>query len=110
MLAEVQGIKEGTLRELVQAGSIERTRVIGGIGGYAIELTYGSSARHLLSTRGELRRFTLSNAAKFLGALGIHKFEVDTTDYEEARLRKPRPDRAEALRRTRTRLTQASLI
>jgi len=103
-------IKETTLRELVTAGSVASVCVVGQNGGYAITVRCGTAESILASTRGDVRLFTLDRASTFLRALGLFRFNVDSTDYEPGRLRKPRPDRAEALRKTRTRPIQETLI
>lgn len=104
-------IKEPALRELV-ADSVVRSAVIAGQhGGYVVRVSYGTAERTLATMRGGVRLFaTLDTAGAFVRGLGIPRFEVDLTDYEPARLRKPRPDRAEALKKTRTRAVQANLL
>jgi hypothetical protein len=63
------------------------------------------------NSRGNLRQFaSLNTAVDFLRRVGVARFEVDAEEYERGRTRKPRPDRAEALRGTRTRPRQQSLI
>lgn len=103
-------IKETTLRELVRANSINSVCLIGRPGGYVVKVRYGSLERVLATTRSEVRLFTLGNAGTFLRAIGLPRFEVDATGYEPGRLRSARPDRAEALRNTRTVMRQVSLI
>lgn len=103
-------VKETTLRELVMSGTIAGACAVGQQGGYAIEVQCGSSVRTLATSRGDVRLFTLERASAFLTTLGITRFEVDATRYQPGRLRKPRPDRAEALRKTRTRPVQEPLL
>ena len=103
-------IKETTLRELIDAHSVIAVCAVGQVGGYAIAVRYGDALRMLASTRGDVRLFSLSHAANFLHDLGLAKFEVDTSGYEPGRMRKARPDRAEAMRRTRTKMQQPNLI
>lgn len=103
-------IKECTLRELAEADSVLSARVVGMRGGYAIVVRCGSMERTLTSVRGDVRLFTLDNASKFLRGIGLSRFEVDATGYEEARMRKARPDRAEALKLTVTKPRQQVLI
>lgn len=102
-------IKEPTLRDLACAKSIRSTCVTGQFGGFSIVVRFGQVERTLATTRGEIRLFKLENASKFLCDLGIAKFEVDATAFEPGRIRKPRPDRALALRRTKTKLLQGNL-
>lgn len=106
----LQGIKENTLRELAGAGSIRNACLIGQYGGFVITVRYGELERQLASTRGDVRLFSLKNATDFLRGIGVVRFEVDSTNYEPGRLRKPRPDRAEAMRKTRTKPRQEALF
>lgn len=103
-------VRETTLRELVTSGVFTGACAVGQQGGYAIAVQCGLSVRTLATSRGDVRLFTLERASVFLKALGVTRFEVDATHYEPGRLRKPRPDRAEALRRTRTRPVQEPLL
>lgn len=103
-------IKETTLRELVTTDSVNSVCIVGQIGGYAVTVRCGSAEITLATTRGDIRLFTLERASTLLRALGLLRFEVDCTNYEPGRLRKSRPDRAEALRKTRTRPIQETLI
>lgn len=103
-------IKETTLRELVKANSINSAWLVGKTGGYVIKVKYGVTESMLATTRGEVRLFSLENAGKFLRGIGLPRFQVDATHFEPGLIRKARPDRAEALRNTRTVLRQAKLI
>lgn len=104
-------IKETTLRALIEAGSNWAACVIGEAGGFSIEFSQGDTVRRLASTRGETRKFaSLNTALDFLKNLGIHTFTVNGAAYRRGRIRKPRPDRAEALRKTRTLLRQQDLL
>lgn len=103
-------IKETTLRELVKANSINSVCLAGQCGGYFVKVRYGSSETVLVTTKSVVRLFSLENAGKFLRAIGLPRFTVDATDYTPGLLRKARPDRAEALRNTRTVMRQTRLI
>lgn len=103
-------IRENVLREFVEAGSIDAALVIGEIGGYRIAVHFGSEQRTLATSRGDVRLFSLETAARFLREIGFPKFVVDVREYQQGRIRKPRPDRAEALRKTRTRPRQGVLV
>lgn len=105
-----QTIRETTLRELVAAAAVQSACAVGQKGGYTITVVCKHEKLTLAATRGGIRLFTLENAAKFLSGIGIPEFEVNARTYEPGRLRKPRPDRSEALKRTRTTLKQASLL
>jgi hypothetical protein len=103
-------IRESALRELRAAGTPVRFRLLGQSGGYTLEVIGEAYRRRLATARGALRVFTLDSGAAYVRALGVDSFEVDTARYAPGRIRKPRPDRAAALRGTRTRLRQASLL
>ncbi len=104
-------IRENTLRELVTAGSIRSASAIGRQGGFAVSVQCDHVQRTLGSTRGSVRIFpNLTSLAMFLRGLGITQFDVDSMSYEPGRVRSARPDRAEALRRTRTTLRQSDLL
>jgi hypothetical protein len=104
-------IKESTLKELMRSGSACRACVKGEIGGFSITFLYGCLSRTLSSSRGGMRKFaSLNTAMEFLRQLGIERFEVDARLHEPGRIRKARPDRAEALRKTRTTPRQQELL
>lgn len=108
---ELEGnIREPVLRELVLASSVLKATITGQENGFSIVFRLGDAERVLATTRGTLRLFaTLDTAAAFIRHIGIDRFEVDMTRHRPGRLRKPRPDRAEALRQTRTRMQQQPL-
>lgn len=100
-------ITTSTLREICSAGIADL--VIEGQpgGGFQVRVRYGSpeqsTYRWLGTSRGGTRRFgSLDTAATLLLRLNVREFRVNVTDYEPGRIRAPRPDRAEALRRTRS--------
>ncbi len=94
-------IKEPALREFAIAKAIDAISVFGRAGGYVITIHHGSYARTLVSSRGNFRLFTLDNAAKYLRAIGVERFEVDASGFTPGRIRSPRPDRAAALKATK---------
>src|SRR5687768_2443212 len=109
--ASPSGITEAGFRDLVGARAITSVTAIGAPGGFSIALHCGASELILSATRGGARMFaSLDTAAAFLKRLGISQFSVDASGHELQLLRKPRPDRAEALRRTRTRPQQQTLF
>jgi hypothetical protein len=96
-------LKEPTLRELARAGAIDALCLAARGAGFAVHATYGQGEHVLTTARGEPRLFaSLNTAATFLLGLGIDRFQVDAAGYEPGPVRKARPDRAEALRNTRT--------
>lgn len=106
----LETIKEPVMRELVRANSITKACLIGKAGGFAVSIAYAAEERLLATSRGDIRLFTLEGAQKYLCELGIPRFEVDASGYLPGRLRKARPDRAEALRNTRTTPRQTELL
>jgi hypothetical protein len=101
--------RESVVRELVAAGAL--VRIVGTRGGYLLRAKLGEVVRTLAATRGNERIFvSLDTASSKASEIGAKTFEVDTTHYEAARIRRARPDRAEALRNSRTRPRQQSLV
>ncbi|BET10748.1 hypothetical protein THI4931_17900 [Pandoraea sputorum] len=103
-------IKEPALRELIDAGAIDRACLAGQLGGYIMTVRLGQHERTLVTARGAPRLFTLDNASKYLCAIGLRRFEVDASGFVPGRMRKPRPDRAEALKKTKSVPKQGVLI
>ena len=103
-------IKAQLVRELVQATGQVRATAVGTQGGFALHFQLGESDKTLVNARGSVRLFaSLDTAGVFVRSVGISYFEVDMSRHQPGRLRKPRPDRAEALRQTRTRPRQQAL-
>lgn len=103
-------IKEHVVRELVQVADQVHAVAIGVQGGFALHFQFGDSDKTLVNSRGAIRLFaSLNTAGAFVQSVGLERFEVDMTDHEPGRVRGARPDRAEALRQTRTRLRQQDL-
>ena len=103
-------IKADLVRQLIEATGRAEGIAVGGRGGFALLFRIGELEKTLVNSRGEVRRFaSLNTAGTFLRDIGVSRFEVDMTRYEPGRLRAPRPDRAEALKGTRTRLRQQPL-
>ena len=104
-------ILEATLRALLEADTIRAVSAVGRRGAFTLAVQYGDCERLLASTRGDVRLFSnLTTLAVFLRRLGVSRFEVDTKEYEPGRVRPARPDRAEALRRTRTKPRQGTFL
>jgi len=104
-------IKEPVLRELVQAEAKVGATVAGQERGFSVLVRLGHGEKVLVTTRGAVRLFaSLDTAGAFIRDVGIPRFDVDMSGHEPGRLRKPRPDRAEALRHTRTKLQQQPLF
>jgi len=107
---EVAGIRESVLRELIEASAEITARVVGKDNAFIILVRLASGEKTLVTSRGRIRLFaSLNTAASFLGDLRLVRFEIDISHYRPGRLRGPRPDRAEALKLTRTRLRQQPL-
>ena len=87
-----------------------RAVVRGAERGFLVVVRIGEQERTLERARGGPRLFaSLDTAASFVREIGLPQFEVDMSDYQPGRLRGARPDRAEALKRTRTRMKQQNL-
>ena len=103
-------IREPLLRELMQVATSVNAIVAGREKGFAVLFRVGDVDRTLATSRGSVRLFaTLDTAGAFVRDLGIPRFTVDMASHRPGRLRGPRPDRAEALRQTRTKLQQQPL-
>lgn len=109
-------ISEHSLKELAAAAAIRSLWAIGLTGGgFGIVAECGALppgiCRLLTSSRGSARRFAaLDTAAAFMRDLNVYQFQVDVTNHEPGRVRASRPDRSEALKRTRTSPKQGSLL
>jgi hypothetical protein len=107
---ELQTIKEPVLRELIQASEAVSATVSGRERGFAVIVHLGSSDKLLATSRGVIRLFaSLDTACSYVKDLGLERFEVDMSGYLPGRLRSARPDRAEALRLSRTKMQQQDL-
>ena len=103
-------IKEPVLRELVSASAVTRATVTGQEKGFSVIVRCGNGEKTLATTRGAVRLFaSLDTAGAFVRAVGLARFDVDMSGHEPGRLRKARPDRAEALRHTRTKMQQQNI-
>lgn len=101
-------VREPVLRELVALGS---TRLVGCRGGFLVLVLAGETPKTLATARGQPRVFAnLNTATVYLKELGVERFEVDSSAFRPERLRKARPDRAAALRLTRTTPRQDTLL
>ena len=107
-------VTERTLRDFVGAGSVGAVAVIGAPeGGVGIAAFCGGQEkghwRTLGTSRRAIRRFaSIDTAAALLRNIGVPHFQVDVMSLRPGRVRPARPDRSAALRRTRTRPSQAS--
>jgi hypothetical protein len=112
----LEAISENSLRELCAASAVREFWVLGlRGGGFGVAALCGASkpgiGRVLATSRGGTRRFaSLDTATGFLRDLHVQQFAVDVTYHEPGRLRRARPDRSEALKRTRTSPKQGSLL
>jgi hypothetical protein len=113
---EMEAVGEATLRELSTSGIGLRPMVVAvPDGGFALVFAYGAAGREVCrvlgTSRGPVRRFgSIDTAGSFLRDLAVNRFSVDLADYRPGRVRGPRPDRAEALRKTRTSPKQTELV
>jgi hypothetical protein len=104
-------VREATFRELIAAfGESAEVTLVGAVGGFYLSIGTPSGAKRLASSKGDARLFTLPHAARYLRILGLQRFTVDTSAHQAGRIRKARPDRAAAMRKTRTNMQQQPLI
>jgi hypothetical protein len=109
-MKDLATIKEPVLRELIQASTEVQAAAVGEQQGFVLQFRFGNAERRLATSRGKIRVFaSLDTAGAYIRDVGISCFEVDMTGHEPGRLRSPRPDRAAALRGTRTRPRQQPL-
>lgn len=96
-------MKVSTLRDLLVAGTVGELKAVGAKGGFFVRVSYSGATGLLATGGGKPKCFaSLNTLANFLSDLGINRFVVDSSTYEAGLLRKPRPDRAAAMRMTRT--------
>ena len=104
-------MKEATLRELLGAGAVSDVIVKAEGRGLCVVVRCGTAERTLANKKGDTRLFaSLDTLVFYLSKFGRTTFQVDARGYEPGRLRKARPDRAKALRETRTQRKQGILI
>ena len=105
-------ITETALRQLVEMQALSAVIVTGVPQGFTLKVESGAGVVKVLQTvRGEVRRFaSLDTAGSFLRDIGLTEFLVQTAGFEPGRLRRARPDRAEALKNTRTTPKQQELV
>lgn len=104
-------VREPVLRELIALQSGVDVRLLGQRGGFTLTVSAGETSRTLSTARGQPRVFaSLNTAALYLLGIGVERFKVDAAGFLPARLRKARPDRAAALRLTRTLPRQDALL
>ena len=93
-------VTDAVLRDLVDAGVIETITAAGRAGGFEVVVKFGNVERVLGNARGAGKVFaSLDTIAVQLLRLGIKEFVVKAAGYRPGRVRGPRPDRAEAMRR-----------
>jgi hypothetical protein len=96
-----QFVTEAMLRDLVDAGVVGAVTATGKAGGFEVVVKFGNVERALGNARGAGKVFaSLDTIAVQLLRLGIQEFAVKSAGYQPGRVRGPRPDRAEAMRRT----------
>ena len=95
-------VTDSTLRDLVAAGVVEAITATAKDGGFEVVVKFGNAAPVLGNARGDPKLFaSLDTIAAQLLKLGVTSFTVDAKGYQPGRVRGPRPDRAEAMRRAK---------
>jgi len=93
-------INHSALAKLVESGTVRAAHVVGQAGGWGIIVKCGRTVRPLAAQRGKVRLFSkLETVAAYLKGIGIARFDVDVLGYDSEHARRPRPDRAAALKR-----------
>lgn len=93
-------IDQSTLERLVEANSIRGANVIAQAGGWGVVVQYGMTERVLAVRRGNVRIWSrLETLVAFLQRIGIARFHVDATGYDEHA--KPVRERLDASERMR---------
>lgn len=105
-------ITETALRHLIDMQALSAVVVMGVPSGFTVRVESGAGvAKTLQTVRGEIKRFaSLDTASAFLKDIGLTNFVVETSGFAPGRLRGARPDRAAALRSTRTKPKQQELV
>jgi len=96
-------ISPTSLKDLAAANAIRSATVVGDKGGYLVTIKYGRAERVIAArTReGQIKRRlfrSLNAASHYLRQIGVARYEVDETGYEEPTDRPKRPDRSAALK------------
>ena len=91
------------LKDLISANAIRSAMVIGDKGGYLVTIKYGRAERVIAARThaGQIKRRlfrSLNAASRYLRQIGMARYAVDETGYEEATDRPKRPDRSAALK------------
>lgn len=107
-----KAVTETALRHLIDMEAVKSVTVVGVARGFTVDLSSGTGTpKRLTTVRGKARHFaSLDTAGTFLKGLGVTNFSVEMSGYQPGRLRGARPDRAVALRNTRTRFRQQELL
>jgi hypothetical protein len=94
-------VLESTLRDVAATGVVETVTAVGKPGHFVVVVRIGDADRLIAGTRGKPRAFaSVASVVTFLTRMGVFKFQVDSTEYKRGRVRGPRPDRAEAMRKS----------
>lgn len=97
-----QNVSLATFKALASDKQFGSIRAVGVKGGFTVTISGQSKVWQLVNARGVPRTFaSLNTLSEALMALGVTEFEVSASTYEKGRLRKARPDRSEALKKTR---------
>jgi hypothetical protein len=100
MAATLDTIDQTTLERLVEANSVRGANVIAQAGGWGVVIQYGMTERVLAVRRGNVRIWAkLETLVAFLRRVGIARFHVDATGYDEHA--KPVRERVDASERMR---------
>ncbi|ABA56553.1 conserved hypothetical protein (plasmid) [Nitrosococcus oceani ATCC 19707] len=80
-----ESIDTPSLRVLAKVGAVEKVRIAGVPGGYAMVVCYGMSEKVLRVQRGPTRVFkSLDAAARFARGLGFSQCVLDLSDWPKS--------------------------
>lgn len=102
-------IRESELREVIRVQPALVVRAVGrrDAPGFEIQALVAGDERTLIGSRGAPRAFaTLNAVANCVESLGATQFVVDLTNRKVGLVRKPREDRAAALRQIQASVTK----
>lgn len=103
---DTRNIPLAAFRTLVASKELGSVKAIGMKGGFTLGISGAAGRWRLSNAKGEPRTFaSLNTLSDFLRSCGVTDFEVSASTYEKGRLRKARPDRSAALKKTRTQST-----
>ena len=92
-------IDQATLVNLIEAGAIHGTHVVGQSDGWEVVVKYGRIQKSLAAKRGEVRIFRkLDTLDRFLRGIGLVQYQVDARQFNQEAFKAARTNAAAAER------------